>query len=222
MKSCGSADCAGAWSPKVLRAGQGAHFAATIHENADLPGFGGFTAVPPPPRRWPMRYRSTRRPGRAGGLGFRFGRGRGVAARRVGPGRVENPHSHARAGGILNVGAAAAICLFETRCAGGRLIHSAGRRRGEVNHHEGEHRFAVLVDRPVTQAGDAAIRLGGGGAGFEHLDFAVQGIPGRTGASQRSSSIPGDPMLDPASQAALDEKPETQCQGLEAMAISPP
>ena len=32
-----SKDCAFAWSPKVLRAGQGAHFQLAIHEDADLP-----------------------------------------------------------------------------------------------------------------------------------------------------------------------------------------
>ena len=31
-----SKDCAFAWSPKVLRAGQGAHFQVAIHEDADL------------------------------------------------------------------------------------------------------------------------------------------------------------------------------------------
>jgi len=33
-----SAHCAFAWSPKVLRAGQGAHFRLAIHEDADLVG----------------------------------------------------------------------------------------------------------------------------------------------------------------------------------------
>jgi TrmH family RNA methyltransferase len=32
-----SKECAFAWSPKVLRAGQGAHFQLAIHEDADLP-----------------------------------------------------------------------------------------------------------------------------------------------------------------------------------------
>ncbi len=31
-----SKDCAFAWSPKVLRAGQGAHFQLAVHEDADL------------------------------------------------------------------------------------------------------------------------------------------------------------------------------------------
>ena len=44
-----SPGCAAAWSPKVLRAGQGAHFALAIHEEVDLAGFmaeyQGMTAV---------------------------------------------------------------------------------------------------------------------------------------------------------------------------------
>ena len=34
-----SPGCAAAWSPKVLRAGQGAHFVLAIHEEADLEAF---------------------------------------------------------------------------------------------------------------------------------------------------------------------------------------
>jgi len=34
-----SAHCAFAWSPKVLRAGQGAHFCVDIHEDVDLPAW---------------------------------------------------------------------------------------------------------------------------------------------------------------------------------------
>lgn len=34
-----SKHCAFAWSPKVLRAGQGAHFAVAIHEDVDLPAW---------------------------------------------------------------------------------------------------------------------------------------------------------------------------------------
>ena len=38
--------CAFAWSPKVLRAGQGAHFCVAIHEDIDLPA-------------WARAYRAT-------------------------------------------------------------------------------------------------------------------------------------------------------------------
>ena len=41
-----SSGCAFAWSPKVLRAGMGAHFALTIHEDCDLAAFIGLLAVP--------------------------------------------------------------------------------------------------------------------------------------------------------------------------------
>lgn len=36
---CLSSSCAFAWSPKVLRAGMGAHFALAIHEDVDLPAW---------------------------------------------------------------------------------------------------------------------------------------------------------------------------------------
>lgn len=108
-----SPGCAAAWSPKVLRAGQGAHFALTIHEDADLgafmANFAGTTAVTCLDgalslyeARW------------GGPLAWVFGaEGQGVrrelidaASLRVRipmPGAVES----------LNVGAAAAVCLFE-------------------------------------------------------------------------------------------------------------
>lgn len=109
-----SADCAGAWSPKVLRAGQGAHFAATIHENADLPGFlaayRGTSAATTLADALSLYAAPL-----AGPVAWVFGsEGQGVrpavlAQARLKiripmPGRVES----------LNVGAAAAICLFET------------------------------------------------------------------------------------------------------------
>ncbi len=105
--------CAAAWSPKVLRAGQGAHFVLEIHESADLATFmasyRGTTAVtcldgasPLYEARW------------NGPVAWVFGaEGQGVqrhlldlAQLRIKipmPGAVES----------LNVGAAAAICLFE-------------------------------------------------------------------------------------------------------------
>lgn len=108
-----SPGCATAWSPKVLRAGQGAHFALAIHEDIDLAGFmaeyQGTTAVTTLDNatslyeaRWD------------GPLAWVFGaEGQGVrpellAAARLRiripmPGVVES----------LNVAAAAAICLFE-------------------------------------------------------------------------------------------------------------
>jgi len=105
--------CAAAWSPKVLRAGQGAHFALAIHEDADLGAFMAdfrgttvVTALHDAIPLWEARW--------DGPLAWIFGaEGQGVsrlltdAARlRVRipmPGTVES----------LNVAAAAAVCLFE-------------------------------------------------------------------------------------------------------------
>lgn len=105
--------CASAWSPKVLRAGQGAHFALAIHEDVDLPAFmadyRGTTAVTcldGAASLYEARWR--------GPLAWVFGaEGQGVRHELIAaahlriripmPGAVES----------LNVGAAAAICLFE-------------------------------------------------------------------------------------------------------------
>lgn len=106
--------CAGAWSPKVLRAGQGAQFALAIREQVDLaaelpscarPVLGAVAA------RGESLYAQDLRPP----LAWVFGsEGEGIApavaaclTRRVTiplPREIES----------LNVGAAAAICLFET------------------------------------------------------------------------------------------------------------
>lgn len=110
-----SKHCAFAWSPKVLRAGQGAHFLLEIHEDVDLPA-------------WAARYRSHGQviasvatqaeslysTSLIGPLAVAIGNeGAGVssallaqATKRV---RIPMP------GGMesLNAAAAAAICLFE-------------------------------------------------------------------------------------------------------------
>lgn len=108
-----SPGCASAWSPKVLRAGQGAHFALVIHEEADLESFvadyHGTTAVTcldGSTSLYEARWE--------GPLAWIFGaEGQGVRERLIAaaglriripmPGAVES----------LNVSAAAAICLFE-------------------------------------------------------------------------------------------------------------
>ncbi|MDP2881034.1 MAG: RNA methyltransferase [Azonexus sp.] len=105
--------CASAWSPKVLRAGQGAHFALAIHEECDLAGFmagyEGTTAVTcldgatslyaarlDGPIAWVFG---------AEGLGVRSEliEAAGLRIKIPMPGPVES----------LNVAAAAAVCLFE-------------------------------------------------------------------------------------------------------------
>ncbi|UCV02249.1 TrmH family RNA methyltransferase [Dechloromonas denitrificans] len=105
--------CAAVWSPKVLRAGQGAHFVLALHEEADLGAFladyQGTTAVTCLDGATSLYEATWTTP-----LAWVFGaEGLGVrpeliAAARLKiripmPGNVES----------LNVGAAAAICLFE-------------------------------------------------------------------------------------------------------------
>ncbi len=108
-----SKGCADAWSPKVLRAGMGGHFALSIHESMDLPvvaaAFQGkiFAAAPGAKNKL---YDCDLR----GHIAFVIGNeGAGlsesllaVASQRITipmPGRVES----------LNAAAAAAVCLFE-------------------------------------------------------------------------------------------------------------
>jgi len=102
-----------AWSPRVLRAGMGAHFALSIHEQADLLAaareFEG-TRV----GTQPFAPRAVFDVDLRGRVAFMFGNeGSGLSARLLAavdavvsipmPGRAES----------LNVAAAAAICLFE-------------------------------------------------------------------------------------------------------------
>jgi TrmH family RNA methyltransferase len=108
-----SAQCADAWSPKVLRAGMGAHFHLVIHEDVDLAGFvasyrGRVIGTDQRASRSLFEIDLT------GNVGLAFGNeGAGLspelsvaAAAMVSipmPGATES----------LNVGATAAICLFE-------------------------------------------------------------------------------------------------------------
>lgn len=108
-----SPGCAAAWSPKVLRAGQGAHFVLSIHEDADLASFmadyAGITAVTCLNGALSLYEAEWQGP-----LAWVFGaEGLGVRRELIAaaalkiripmPGAVES----------LNVGAAAAVCLFE-------------------------------------------------------------------------------------------------------------
>lgn len=108
-----SKGCADAWSPKVLRAGMGGHFALGIHEHADLlavaAAFRGQVYATAPDAGIVL-YSSDLR----GKLAFAFGNeGAGLSASLLSvikrhiaipmPGHVES----------LNVSAAAAVCLFE-------------------------------------------------------------------------------------------------------------
>ena len=108
-----SQGCADAWSPKVLRAGMGGHFALSIHESADLlrvaSEFGGNILAASL-----QAHKSLYECDLRGGLAFAIGNeGAGLspglqqAAREhfiiPMPGKVES----------LNAAAAAAVCLFE-------------------------------------------------------------------------------------------------------------
>lgn len=108
-----SPGCAAAWSPKVVRAGQGAHFVLSIHEGADLAAFmtnyQGTSAV-----TCLVGAESLYAARLEGPIAWVFGaEGKGVSPELTAaadmrlcipmPGVMES----------LNVAAAAAICLFE-------------------------------------------------------------------------------------------------------------
>jgi TrmH family RNA methyltransferase len=105
--------CASPWSPKVLRAGQGAQFALAIHEDVDLAAFmanyRGTTAVTTLEQATSLYEASWSGPLAwvfgAEGLGVRpeLLAAAGLRIRIPMPGAVES----------LNVAAAAAVCLFE-------------------------------------------------------------------------------------------------------------
>lgn len=120
--------CAQAWSPKVLRAGMGAHFVVRIREHADVlavlhafPGLKLATALAP-------RARSLYELDLAGAVAWMFGaEGQGLspALLREADALLTIPMQE----GIesLNVGAAAAISLFEQRRQVLAARSSAGR-----------------------------------------------------------------------------------------------
>lgn len=109
-----SADCAGAWSPKVLRAGQGGHFVLRVAEGVELqtflrqfPGTTAVTCLDGAVSLYEAQWKAP--------VAWIFGsEGQGVRPETIAaaglrvkipmPGAVES----------LNVGAAAAVCLFET------------------------------------------------------------------------------------------------------------
>ena len=105
--------CAAAWSPKVLRAGQGAHFVLAIHEDADLgafmAGYRGTTAVTCLDDATPLYEASWEGP-----LAWVFGaEGQGVRAELLAAARLRVRIPMPGAVESLNVAAAAAVCLFE-------------------------------------------------------------------------------------------------------------
>jgi len=105
--------CAGAWTPRVLRAAQGAHFSLSIHEQADLPAIArryGRASLAAVVEGGTSIYDLDLR----GDVAWIFGNeGAGVSlplAEAAGM-RVTIPMASATES--LNVAAAAAVCLFE-------------------------------------------------------------------------------------------------------------
>jgi len=112
--------CADAWSPKVLRAGMGAHFALDILESADLAAaigqFGGTVACTV--ARGGRELTDVELSGRVGWIFGAEGKGVSAALAAQAPLKVTIPMP----GGAesLNVAAAAAICLYEFSRRGAR------------------------------------------------------------------------------------------------------
>lgn len=109
-----SPGCASAWSPKVLRAGQGAHFLLSIHEEMDLAAFMaaycGITAVTcleEATSLYDARWH--------GSIAWVFGsEGQGVSPALIAAAQLKVKIPMPGAVESLNVAAAAAVCLFET------------------------------------------------------------------------------------------------------------
>ncbi len=107
------AGCAGVWTPRVLRAAQGAHFSLAIRETDDLPGvLNGY----------PGLSVATLAAGGvglyeldlAGPVAWIFGNeGAGVSPELAAAARVRTTIPMASGSESLNVAAAAAVCLFE-------------------------------------------------------------------------------------------------------------
>ena len=102
-----------AWSPRVLRAGMGAHFVLKIHEDADLTAAaracpGRLLATRP---RAPQTVFDTDLKGK---IGFMFGNeGAGLSAALLAAAHSVMAIPMPGKGESLNVAAAAAVCLFE-------------------------------------------------------------------------------------------------------------
>jgi TrmH family RNA methyltransferase len=102
-----------AWSPKVLRAGMGAHFLLNIHENADLPALLQSSSIPvlatsshATKQVYDMNLRSP--------VAWLFGHeGQGVSAELLDMATDQVSIPHLGKVESLNVAASAAVCFFE-------------------------------------------------------------------------------------------------------------
>ncbi|WIM06217.1 MAG: RNA methyltransferase [Candidatus Nitricoxidivorans perseverans] len=105
--------CAGAWTPRVLRAGQGAHFSLRIREQADLAalirdwhGTGVATVARGGTPIYALEL--------SGDVAWLFGNeGAGLSPLLLGAAAVRAEIPMAAGNESLNVAAAAAVCLFE-------------------------------------------------------------------------------------------------------------
>jgi len=114
--------CVDAWSPKVLRAGMGAHFAMEIQENADLADaikrFGG--RVNCTVARGGVALQDADLSGR---IGWIFGaEGQGVSDALAARAQLKVTIPMPGGAESLNVAAAAAICFYEAACKGDRKV----------------------------------------------------------------------------------------------------
>lgn len=107
--------CAGAWTPRVLRAAQGAHFALRLHEQADLAAFlksyPGLTVATVAREGEPLYALDLCPP-----VAWLFGNeGQGLSPDLVALAKRRATIPLAAGSESLNVAAAAAVCLFEMR-----------------------------------------------------------------------------------------------------------
>lgn len=105
--------CAGVWTPRVLRAAQGAHFALAIREESDLPAlardFAGLSVATVVRGGTPLFELDL-----AGPVAWIFGNeGAGVSPELAAAAKARASIPMHAASESLNVAAAAAVCLFE-------------------------------------------------------------------------------------------------------------
>lgn len=113
-----SAGCVAAWSPKVLRSAQGAHFVLAIHEGQDLSALCGRLAVPLLATALDdavSLYEADLPPAAAWVFG---NEGQGVSAELMARADLRVFIPQAPAVESLNVAVAAGVCLFEQRRRG--------------------------------------------------------------------------------------------------------
>jgi TrmH family RNA methyltransferase len=119
--------CAGAWTPRVLRAAQGAHFGLRIREQVDLAGFlktyCGVSVATVAHQGTSLYELNLKSP-----IAWLFGNeGSGIASALVAATRLRGTIPLAPASESLNVAAAAAVCLFEMRRQrAGRTMQKVG------------------------------------------------------------------------------------------------